>query len=133
MAKKVPTEVALLGEWTKRLGMQDWAISLFVNVDPRDMTVENSLGCTSWEESTKSAVIQIVDPEELETLTRSFDFEEVLVHELLHLKTSLLSSRESKEDLQERVLHQLIDDLARAMIDIKKCERDKDGKVSDIR
>lgn len=133
MAKKVPTEVALLGEWTKRLGMQDWAISLFVNVDPRDMTVENSLGCTSWEESTKSAVIQIVDPEELETLTRSFDFEEVLVHELLHLKTSLLSSRESKEDLQERVLHQLIDDLARAMIDIKKCERNKDGKVSDIR
>ena len=133
MAKKVPTEVALLGEWTKRLGMQDWAISLFVNVDPRDMTVENSLGCTSWEESTKSAVIQIVDPEELETLARSFDFEEVLVHELLHLKTSLLSSRESKEDLQERVLHQLIDDLARAMIDIKKCERNKDGKVSDIR
>ena len=133
MAKKVPTEVALLGEWTKRLGMQDWAISLFVNVDPRDMTVENSLGCTSWEESTKSAVIQIVDPEELETLTRSFDFEEVLVHELLHLKTSLLSSREIKEDLQERVLHQLIDDIARAMIDIKKCERNKDGKVSDIR
>lgn len=88
------------------------------------MKLPQTLGCTSWEESTKSAVIQTVDPEKIGDLTRPFDFEEVLVHELLHLKMSLLSSRDD-EDLNDRVLHQIIDDLARAMVDAKKTERAK--------
>ena len=134
MAKKVPYETQILSEWMKRLGLQDWAIVLHTNVNPSEMKIYGTVGCTSWEESTKSAFIQIVDPSKVGEITRDFDFEEVLVHELLHLKTSLLSSRSEEEEiLSDRVLHQLIDDLARAMVDIKKTERAKDGKVSDLR
>ena len=89
------------------------------------MHVEGSVGCTSWHESTKSAYIQIVDPKKIGNLTRSFNFEEVLVHELLHLKTSLLSSMKEDETLTDRILHTLIDDVARAMVDIKNTERAK--------
>ena len=117
----------MLAEWTKRLGLQDWAISLEVGCDPSDMRIQDSLGCTTWEESTKSAMIQIVDPEQVGELTRTFDLEQILVHELLHLKTSLLATRDNNETLTDRVLHQLIDDIARAMIDIKKTERSKNG------
>ena len=123
--KKKPLELELLDEWLVRLGMQDWAIILQTDCDPDEMHVEGSVGCTSWQESTKSAYIQIVDPKKIGNLTRSFDFEEVLVHELLHLKTSLLSSMQEEETLKDRILHTLIDDVARAMVDIKNSERAK--------
>ena len=123
--KKKPYELELLNEWLVRLGMQDWAIILQTDCDPDEMHVEGSVGCTSWQESTKSAYIQIVDPKKIGNLTRSFDFEEVLVHELLHLKTSLLSSMQEEETLKDRILHTLIDDVARAMVDIKNTERAK--------
>ena len=67
----------------------------------------------------------LVNPEKIGNLTRPFDFEEVLVHELLHLKTSLLSSMQEEETLTDRILHTLIDDVARAMVDIKNTERAK--------
>jgi hypothetical protein len=123
--KKKPYELELLDEWLVRLGMQDWAIILQTDCDPDEMHVEGSVGCTSWQESTKSAYIQIVDPKKIGNMTRSFDFEEVLVHELLHLKTSLLSSMKEDETLTDRILHTLIDDVARAMVDIKNTERAK--------
>ena len=46
------------------------------------------------------------------------DWEKTLVHELLHLKTCLVSS--NVPDLQERVMHQMIDDLARAFVSAKR-------------
>ena len=132
MAKKMPKEAALLTEWLDRLGMRDWAVMLQSDVDPSDMSIQNALGCTSWEESTKSAVIQIVNPAKLEGLTREFDYEQILVHEILHLKTSLLSSREEEDTLSDRVLHQIVDDLARAMIDLKHKKRKAKHEVSDL-
>lgn len=123
MANKKPPEIMLLDEWVARLGLQDWAIILQTDCDPGEMKVLDSVGCTSWEESTKSAFIQIINPKKITGLTRPFDFEQVLVHELLHLKTALLGSRDEDETLYDRILHQLVDDLARAMIDIKQTER----------
>ena len=129
MAKKTPYEVSLLKEWMNRLGLQDWSIVLETKCMPAEMAIPGTLGCTTWEESTKSAAIQVIDPAKLERLTRDFDFEEVLVHELLHLKFTLLGSRNDNEDLTDRILHQIIDDLARAMIDIKKHYKPKGEKV----
>ena len=122
MAKKKPYEVSLLMEWMTRLGLQDWSIAMETGCSPCDMAIVGTLGCTSWEESTKSAVIQIVDPEKIDRdkLVRDFDFEEVLVHELLHLKTCLLNSKDEEEDLGDRILHQIVEDLARAMVALKK-------------
>jgi len=120
MAKKIPPEMQLLDEWIKRLGLDDWAIVLQTDCHPSDMSIPDAVGCTSWQESTKTAMIQIADPKKIDGLTRPFDFEEVLVHELLHLKTTLLSSQEHEDTLGDRILHQLVDDIARAFIDIKR-------------
>ena len=124
MVTRPPKDALLLTEWLDRLGLHDWAVELHSDVNPSDMRIQNAIGCTSWEESTKTAVIQIVDPDKITGLTRDFNYEQVLVHELLHLKTSLLSSREEDyESLSDRILHQLIDDLSRAMINLKYRKR----------
>lgn len=120
MAKKtMPPEASMLLEWQDRLGLRDWTIVLETNCTPREMDLPESEGCTSWEESTKTAKIQIADPTKLENLVRAFDFEEILVHELMHIKTTLLSKSDA-EDLSDRILHQLIDDMARALVNARR-------------
>ena len=111
--------LSLMKEWTKRLGLQDWRISLHDNCKPENMSMEDVAGCTVWQECNKTAVIEIIDEQYYgDDRVVGFDWEKTLVHELLHLKTSLISS--SVDDLQERVAHQLIDDLARAFVDAKR-------------
>lgn len=109
---------ALLLEWQKRLGLTDWRIALHDNCQPDNMTMEDVSGCTVWQEVGKTARIEIIDPKFYGDRVVPFDWEKTLVHELLHLKTCLISS--NVEDLQERVAHQLIDDLARAFVDAKR-------------
>lgn len=118
MAKETSHE-KLLREWQNRLGLQDWTIKLNDNCTPDEMTMQNVSGCTDWQESIKTARIDIMDEKYYGVRIRPFDYEATLVHELLHLKTSLLSSQ--VDDLQERYAHQLIDDLARAFVDAKRC------------
>ena len=120
MAKKeLPEEFALLLEWKQRLELMDWIITLQTDMHPDNMILSGACGCTSWEESIKAAQIQIADPAKLPDQLRQFDFEETLVHELLHIKTSLLSTDDEKS-LQDRILHQLIDDLSRALVAAKR-------------
>lgn len=109
---------ALLKEWQKRLGLQEWRIKLCPKCKPDEMELENVVGCTSWCESIKSAKVQILDPEYYGDRIVPFEFEKTLVHELLHLKLCLVSSE--VDDLQERVMHQIIDDLARALVDARR-------------
>lgn len=108
----------MLQEWQQRLGLTDWTIELRDNVEPDDMGLDGVSGCTSWTECNKTAMIQIIDPKFYGTRIKPFDYEEILVHELLHLKLCLLSSEQ--DDLQSRYVHQLIDDLARAFVDAKR-------------
>ena len=102
----------LLEKWQARLGLSDWAISLDANAQPQDMTLQNVNGETEYNEVTKSAVIRILGEEYRSVRVRPFNFEKTLLHELLHLKLCLLD--ESGNDFQDRYVHQLIDDLARA-------------------
>ena len=115
---------ALLSEWQARLGLMDWRIKLKAKCRPEEMEIENVAGCTVWSESIKSARIEIIDPRYYGDRVVPFDWEKTLVHELLHLKTSLVS--DGVEKLQERVMHQMIDDLARALVDAK---RSMEGKT----
>ena len=108
----------LLKEWQNRLGLTDWTIELHDNVEPDDMALDGVSGCNSWTECNKTSIIQIIDPKFYGTRIKPFDYEETLVHELLHLKLCLLSHE--GDDLQSRYVHQLIDDLARAFVDAKK-------------
>ena len=116
---------ALLKEWQKRLGLQDWRVKLMVDCKPAEMSVDESSGCVSWQESTKTALIQIVDPKYYGDRVVAFDFEKTLVHELLHLKFCLLYDEDG--ELRERVVHQCVDDMARALVEAKRLVPQKDG------
>lgn len=109
----------LLREWQKRLGLQDWRIKLHPKCAPDEMEIANSAGCTAWVETNKTARIQILDPEYYGKRVAPFDWEKTLVHELLHLKMCLIS--DGVPEFQERYIHQMIDDLARAFVDAKRC------------
>ena len=108
----------LLEEWQNRLGLQDWRIKLHGKCKPEDMAVENVAGCTEWNETLKTARIEILDPAYYGERVIPFDWEKTLVHELLHLKTCFVSDGVS--ELQVRITHQMIDDLARAFVSAKR-------------
>lgn len=108
----------LLNEWQTWLGLTDWRIKLKAKCRPEEMEIENVAGCTTWSESIKTARIEIIDPAYYGKRVVPFDWEKTLVHELLHLKTCLVS--DNVPELQMRVMHQMIDDLARAFIDAKR-------------
>ena len=61
----------------------------------------------------------MLDPQYYGDRIVPFDWEKTIVHELLHLKTCLISDQ--WEPLQMRYMHQMIDDLARAFVDAKRC------------
>ena len=109
----------LLKEWVDRLGLQEWRIDLHPCCKPDEMT-EETTGCSVWQEIIKAARIEILDPTFYGERIVPFDWEKTLVHELLHIKTCLISSE--CDPLQERIAHQLIDDLARALVDAKRSE-----------
>lgn len=108
----------LLVEWKERLGLHDWRINLYPECTEDDMSIIDAAGDAVWEETGKTARIEILDPKYYGERVEEFDWEKTLVHELLHLKLCLLS--DSGNELMERVVHILIDDLARAFVDAKR-------------
>lgn len=115
----------LLNEWEERLGLQDWIIKLKYNCKFSDLELENCCGETNWEDTIKTATIKIVNPKEYgNDRIVAFDFEQILVHELLHIKFGLLSFTQQDYDgkVTAELRHQLIDDLARALVMAKRGE-----------
>lgn len=112
--------LALVKKWISRLGLTEWRIKFVDNCAPEDMMLADSCGCTEFQESTRTARVQILDEKYWGNRIIPYDYEEILVHELLHLKTCFLT--DTDDALQERIGHQLIDDLARAFV---AAQRDK--------
>ena len=108
-------EQELLEKWKRRLGLQDWTIKLCTNCKPEEMTMSGVAGCTEWSEAIKTARIDIIDPEYYGERIVPFNFEKTLIHELLHLKMSFWCQNE--DNVEDRVMHQIIDDLARAFVE----------------
>lgn len=113
----------LLKEWQNRLCLNDWKITLIDNCRPEEMNLSDVEGCTTWVEATKTAEIQMLAEDRYPSncVGRGSDWERCLVHELLHCKLSFLQSQTEETTLQDRVCHQMIDDLARAFVDAKRC------------
>ena len=109
------SEQELLKKWKRRLGLHDWIIKLYANCKPEEMTMSEVAGCTEWTESGKTARIEIIDPEYYGERIVPFNFEKTLIHELLHLKMSFWCQNE--DDVEDRLMHQIIDDLARAFVE----------------
>lgn len=108
----------LLKEWQHRLGLDDWYIVLKDNCSPNDMVLQSVSGECEKDEVNKCAVIRIISKKDYGERILPFDKEKVLIHELLHIKFWLLD--ESESHIQNRVVHQLIDDMARALVDAKR-------------
>lgn len=117
-------EEKMLEEWQERLGLQDWAIALRYNCVQSELTDQNAVGETEWETTIKSALIRIISKEEHGDRILDFDFEKTLVHELLHLKFGIIDIDEDtyEANVAELARHQLIDDLARALVMAKRGE-----------
>ena len=113
--------INLLKEWMDRLFLNDWRIGIYPFCKPEEMKNQDGVcGCVEAIEASKIATIQILDEKYYGKRIIPFDFEKTLVHELMHLKVSLLT--EYNNDLQERLMHQLIDEMARALVDAKRSD-----------
>lgn len=108
----------LLQEWQHRLGLDDWFIDLRTDVSPNDMQLNLCEGETEWNEVNKCAVINILNPKDYGTRITPFDKEKTLVHELLHIKFAFLQNNEN--ELQNRLVHQMIEDMAKALVNAKR-------------
>lgn len=114
----------LLKYWQNRLGLDDWYIKLHDDCTQSDI---DSVGEVSYEEVKKLAVIKILKSEcYSEEFVIPFNFEKTLVHELLHVKLCLLDK--SGNDLQDRIVHQLVEELAKAFVKDKTKEAETDWK-----
>lgn len=108
----------LLKEWQNRLMLRDWCIVVKDNCSPNDMVLKNVSGETEWQEVNKCAVIRLISDKDYGDRIVPYDKEKTLVHELLHLKFCLLG--ESGNEIQDRLVHQYIDDIAKALVDAKR-------------
>lgn len=115
----------LLEEWQIRLGLQDWSIILRHNCKCNDMDdPEYSIAETRWETTNKCARIMIISEKEYGDRMLPYDFEKTLIHELLHCKFSMIDKDLNTYEgiVAESARHQLIDDLARALVLAKRGE-----------
>lgn len=112
----------LLEEWQERLGLQDWAIVLCYNCKPDDLKTENTNGETEWILSIKNATIRLLDKKYDNDGTLEYDVEQSLVHELLHIKLGIfdINGTDYTGVVVDELRHQLIDDLARALVMAKR-------------
>lgn len=112
----------LLKEWQHRLGIDDWHIVLEEDCSPLNFKLPQVQGETEYDEVNKCAVIRMLSEKDYGKRILPFDKEKTLVHELLHIK--LWTLQESESHLQNRIVHQYIDDLARALVDAKRANKE---------
>lgn len=96
--------------WQNKLGLNDWKIVLRDNCPINDFILKNVQGESEWDIVGKSAVIRIINTMEYGERVLPLDKIKVLIHELLHIKFAVLW--ESNTDLQNALLHQIIEELA---------------------
>lgn len=116
-------QARLLEKWKRKLCLQEWRIQLKTYLRPEEMTMNGVSGCTEWSESGKTARIEIINPACYGERVVPFDFEKTLVHELLHLKMTFWCQNE--DNVSDRLMHQIIDDLARALTEVDGNEPEK--------
>ena len=109
--------------WQDELGLNDWIIDLRDNCPVSDFETEDAEGETSWNNVCKTAVIKLISLNEYGKRIIPYIKEQTLIHELLHIKFGVLW--ESNTDLQNALLHQYIEDLAKSLYEVHK---EKGGK-----
>lgn len=113
------TAKKLFEKWVKILRLEEWDIHFKWGCDPMRMAVRDSAGCTSYNDVCRQAVIEIADLRLYQSdMDFDIDYEQIIVHELMHLKMSILDTGES--EIQNKSVHILVDSLARALINASR-------------
>jgi hypothetical protein len=108
-----PLEIHLVDQmksWQKRLGLDDWNLSLQVvrqtEIDP------NAWGSSHWDARAKTATIQVLDPRDynLKGADLKLDMECTIVHELVHIQVSPLDAPDAhvREDVVNKIMVALL-------------------------
>jgi hypothetical protein len=115
-----PAERSLLAEtfaaqklwvWQKRLGLQDWKVTLHVvrltELKPK------TLGNIHWDRTTKTASVNILDPADYKLPLPAIldDLEFTVVHELIHLHLSSLPRNEASRTAEEEAANRIAEAL----------------------
>lgn len=116
----------LCDEWNQRLGLSDWAIVVRSNCKPEDMSEQDVSGSTTYNEVCKAAMMELIDPQYYGERIIPLDLEKTIVHEMPHLKMSLIA--DNVGEFQERYVHQLINDLAVALVNAKRAGEIKESE-----
>jgi hypothetical protein len=104
-----PLEMRLVDQmksWQKRLGLDDWNMTLQVvrqsEIDP------NAWGSSHWDVRAKTATIQVLDPRDynLKGADLRLDMECTIVHELVHIQVSPLDAPDNqvREDVVNKIM-----------------------------
>ena len=105
-----PLEVRLVDQmksWQKRLGLDDWTMTLQVvrqgEIDP------NAWGSSHWDARARTATIQVLDPRDynLRGADLRLDMECTIVHELVHIQVAPLEPHGGQ--VLEDVVNKIID------------------------
>ena len=108
-----PLEMRLVDQmraWQKRLGLDDWNMTLQVvrqsEIDP------NAWGSSHWDIRAKTATIQVLDPRDynLKGADLRLDMECTIVHELVHIQIAPLGQADAqvREDVVNRIMVALL-------------------------
>jgi hypothetical protein len=108
-----PLEIRLIDQlksWQKRLGLDDWNMTLQVvrqsEIDP------NSWGSSHWDVRAKTATIQVLDPRDynLKGADLRLDMECTIVHELVHIQVAPLGRTDPEvlEGVVNRIMSALL-------------------------
>ncbi len=99
-----------LRSWQKRLGMEDW--NLRVKVVRQSEIDRNSWGAAEWDSNSRNGEIKVLDPRDynLRGGELRVDMECTIVHELVHIQVSPLSTGDEmvREEVVNRIMAALM-------------------------
>jgi len=121
----------LVTEWVHRLGLQEWDITVISDCTMSDIkkilgTDEAATGACEWCTLLKTAKVAILAEDEYPKMDDSvqwmakYDYEQTLVHELLHIKFSLLQDNIEDGFIHDWFHQQCIEDMAKALVSAKR-------------
>lgn len=127
----------LISDWVCRLGLQTWDISVVSDCTMSDIkkmleTDEEATGACVWCTLLKTAKVAILAEDEYPKIDDSvqwmseYDYEQTLVHELLHVKFSLWADNNENGFIRDWFHQQCIEDMAKALVSAKR-EGEKRG------
>src|SRR5690349_3877444 len=121
IAERYATE--RLSLWQKRLGLQDWNISLAVaratELKPK------TLGNIHWDAEKKTAIIRVLDPADYKMPFNEVlqDLEFTVVHELIHLELSPVLSPLQRNDANRREEEHAVNHMAEALLKLDRASK----------